>query len=539
MIAPATVLSTELLSRAEALESAGRFAEARDAYEAMLHRPDVMRGAPDVPMAPMLLRRVARCFLEEADFAAADDCLDAACAVASAHDDAVGVAHTTNLRAISAQQFGDLEQARALYEQARVQADAAGASALVAMLDQNLGTVANIQGDFPEARRRYYESLRRYRALGMERSMTQVLNNLGMLYTDLRDWRAAEATLADAVRAAMESDDLAGRLRAEANRVELYIGRGRYRKARRLARRLLAIDTGAGARWVGEAYKHLGVIARAMADMREAERCFRLALQHADRRHDLLLTAETTRELAIVFQRTGRNRETLLALNEAHALFARLAAARELSDIDHRVERLEKQFLDIVHQWGSSIESIDQYTQGHCERVADYACALARDVGVDEQALLWFRMGALLHDVGKITVPAYILNKPGTLSSAEAAVMREHPARGEELVAGIGFPWDIRPMIRHHHERWDGLGYPDRLAGSQIPRAARILCIADVFDALTSSRSYREAYSVQQASVLMRADSGVTFDPALLTIFLTRTLPRLMRDEAASCELVA
>jgi putative nucleotidyltransferase with HDIG domain len=269
-----------------------------------------------------------------------------------------------------------------------------------------------------------------------------------------------------------------------------------------------------------------------MGHLAEAERCFRLALRHAERRHDLLLTAETTRELAIVFQRTDRNRETLLALNEAHALFARLAASRELSDIDLRVERLERQFLDIVHQWGSSIESVDHYTQGHCERVADYACALARDAGVDEQVLLWFRMGALLHDVGKITVPANILNKPGTLSDPEAAVMREHPARGEELVAGIAFPWDIRPMIRHHHERWDGSGYPDRLAGLQIPRAARILCIADVFDALTSSRSYRTAYSLPQASALMRAESGVTFDPALLAIFLNRTVPRLTADEA-------
>jgi putative nucleotidyltransferase with HDIG domain len=536
-----TALATELLAQAEALESDGRFAEAREAYEAMLRRPNVVNGAgaADVPIAPMLLRRIARSFLEEANFAAADDCLDAACAAASAHGDAIGVAHTTNLRAIVAQQLGDLTRARGLYERARMQADGAGASALVAMLDQNLGTVANIQGDFPEARRRYHESLRLYRALGMERSMSQVLNNLGMLYTDLRDWRAAEATFADAVRAATQTADLTGRLRAEANRVELYIGRGRYRKARRLARRLLAIDSSADAQWVGETYKHLGVIARAMGHLAEAERCFRLALRHAERRHDLLLTAETTRELAIVFQRTDRNRETLLALNEAHALFARLAASRELSDIDLRVERLERQFLDIVHQWGSSIESVDHYTQGHCERVADYACALARDAGVDEQVLLWFRMGALLHDVGKITVPAHILNKPGTLSDTEAAVMREHPARGEELVAGIAFPWDIRPMIRHHHERWDGSGYPDRLAGLQIPRAARILCIADVFDALTSSRSYRAAYSLSQASALMRAESGLTFDPALLTIFLNRTVPQLTEDDATPRERVA
>jgi putative nucleotidyltransferase with HDIG domain len=235
------------------------------------------------------------------------------------------------------------------------------------------------------------------------------------------------------------------------------------------------------------------------------------------------------RELAIVYQRTRRNRETLLALNEAHAIFARLTAARELSDVDGRLHRFEDEFVAIVRDWGSSIESADHYTQGHCERVADYACALARDAGIEESVLLWFHMGALLHDVGKITVPAEILNKAGPLSSAEAAVMREHPARGEELIAGIGFPWDIRPMIRHHHERWNGRGYPDRLAGLQIPLAARILCIADVFDALTSTRSYRAAYSATEAAVLMREESGVTFDPALLSVFLGRTLMTLGR----------
>jgi putative nucleotidyltransferase with HDIG domain len=211
-------------------------------------------------------------------------------------------------------------------------------------------------------------------------------------------------------------------------------------------------------------------------------------------------------------------------LNEAYALFAQLTATKEIVDLDKRKHELEAQFLAIVEQWGSSIESVDRYTQGHCERVADYACELARDAGVDTGILLWFRMGALLHDVGKTTVPADVLNKSGPLNDAELAVMKEHPARGEALVSGVGFPWDIRPMLRHHHERWDGTGYPDRLAGEQIPRAARILCIADVFDALTSARSYRTAYSVADAITMMNADSGTVFDPHLLQIFLRRTL---------------
>ena len=514
-------LTSALIADAEAFEAVGRFDEARASYESALRIPE---SEASVAIAPLLLRRVARCFVEQADFDAAFDCLDAAEASAVAHEDALGVAHTTNLRGICAQQTGDLARAERLYLLARTQALRVNAGALVAMVEQNLGTVANIRGDLEQARRHYMASLQRYRTLGMERPVTQVLNNLGMLYTDLRDWQAAEHSFADAVRVAAASGDMTARLRAEANRIELYIGRGRYRKARRVARRLLAHRPDDDAQWVGETHKHLGIVARSVGDYAEAERCFGNAMRHARRRQDALLLAETHRELAVVYQATARGRETLQALNEAYALFAQLTAAKEIVDLDKRVHDLETQFLAIVEQWGSSIESVDRYTQGHCERVADYACALGRDAGVDVGALLWFRMGALLHDVGKITVPADILNKRGPLTEDELVIMREHPARGEALVSGVGFPWDIRPMLRHHHERWDGRGYPDRLAGEQIPRAARILCIADVFDALTSTRSYRQAYSVSEAVALMRSDAGTVFDPHLLEIFLRRTL---------------
>jgi putative nucleotidyltransferase with HDIG domain len=518
------VRSSALIADAEALESTGRVAEARTQYEAALRVQD-----PDSPLslAPLLLRRVARCLLEEANFDAAMDCLDAAEASAEAFGDPVGVAHATNMRAIAAQQTGDLTSAEGLYLRAHDQAMRADATALVAMVEQNLGTVANIRGDLVEARTRYVASLMRYRALGMERPITQVLNNLGMLYTDLRDWRAAEATFADAVRVATASGNISEKLRAEANRVELYIERGRYRKARRVARRLLAERPADEAQWVGETHKHLGIVARSLGDFAEAERCFGNALRHASRRQDMLLLAETYRELAVVYHSTRRGRETLQALNEAHALFVRLTATSEVENLDRRTRDLEGEFLTIVQRWGSSIESADRYTQGHCERVAEYACALAEDADVEADVLLWFRMGALLHDVGKIMVPSAILNKAGPLTDEEFAIMKDHPARGETLVSGAGFPWDIRPMIRHHHERWDGRGYPDRLAGEQIPRAARILCIADVFDALTSTRSYRKAYTSAQAVKIMREDAGRVFDPALLETFLTCTLARL------------
>jgi putative nucleotidyltransferase with HDIG domain len=138
---------------------------------------------------------------------------------------------------------------------------------------------------------------------------------------------------------------------------------------------------------------------------------------------------------------------------------------------------------------------------------------------MDSRSLFWFRLGALLHDIGKIIVPNEVLNKAGDLTDEEWAMMKRHPEAGLELVSDIDFPGDVRAIIRNHHERWDGHGYPDGLAGDAIPFAARILCVADVYDALTSARSYRDSLSPAGAADVMRASTG-QFDPQLLELFL-------------------
>jgi putative nucleotidyltransferase with HDIG domain len=152
--------------------------------------------------------------------------------------------------------------------------------------------------------------------------------------------------------------------------------------------------------------------------------------------------------------------------------------------------------------------------------VAEYACALAREIGFEDITMFWFRMGALLHDVGKIEVPTEILTKNGPLTEEERAIMERHAAAGADLLRDIEFPWDVLPMIRGHHERWDGRGYPDGLSGEKIPLAARVLCIADVFDALASDRPYRAAFPRDEALAIMTRDIGKAFDPALFDRFL-------------------
>jgi putative nucleotidyltransferase with HDIG domain len=199
-----------------------------------------------------------------------------------------------------------------------------------------------------------------------------------------------------------------------------------------------------------------------------------------------------------------------------------LRARRELADVDRRTAVLESDFLEVVRKWGESIESKDLYTQGHCVRVADLSCALWARAGTgDDTSLFWFRIGALLHDVGKLMVPAEVLNKPGKLTDEEWALVQRHPSAGVELLADIEFPWDVRPIVESHHERWDGKGYPHGLAGEDIPLTARVLCIADVYDALTSERSYKKAFTHDEALEIMRRDVGKQFDPNLFGTFET------------------
>jgi len=153
-------------------------------------------------------------------------------------------------------------------------------------------------------------------------------------------------------------------------------------------------------------------------------------------------------------------------------------------------------------------ESSDCYTYAHCERVARYAAEVAFALGLDRDEVATVRLGAYLHDVGKIRVPPDIVNKPGRLTAAEFDVMKRHPIWGLEMLDGVELPLDARASIRSHHEKCDGSGYPDGLRGDEIPLHAAIIGIADVYDALTSSRSYRPAMSGPAAMAEMHARGG-------------------------------
>ena len=505
-----------LIEEAQRSDRAGRREIARRRYETALY----LLRAGDGVVASAIVRRVARSYIDEGQFDAALDCLAAALGMAEALGDTSGIAHAMNWMATTHVMRGDVDDAERLYARALAHAHNADDMLLTAMISQNLGILASMRGDLHAALDHYASSLVTYRSSGRRESLGPILNNMGLVYTQLDRLDEAQAAYDEALEHCDASGDAANRLLALVNSTDLWLARGEIRRAAALCDTVLLEATAAGdQRALGETFRYMGVIARTRRDYEIAERHLDRALANATQRGDLLLSAETSREQAELYELMGKNRETLQSLSRSHQSYTKLRAQSHLADLKKRIGRLETRFYDLVAKWAGSIESKDAYTLGHCERVADYACALARDVGYDDITMFWFRIGALLHDVGKIAVPSEILNKPGHLSPEERAIMETHAAAGYDMLRDIDFPWDILPLVRGHHERWDGRGYPDRLASEDIAVSARIVCVADVFDALTTDRPYRRAFTWDEALTMMGKDVGTMFDPDLFPRF--------------------
>lgn len=215
--------------------------------------------------------------------------------------------------------------------------------------------------------------------------------------------------------------------------------------------------------------------------------------------------------------------------------FTLRASFGRLEDAKGHVAELNRLYLSTVETLATAIDAKDEVTHSHIRRVQAGALALAREMGItDPQTLQAIEAAALLHDTGKIAVPEHILNKPGKLTPAEFEKMKLHAPIGAEILSSIEFPYPVVPIVRHHHENWDGTGYPDRLRGTDIPIGARILSVVDCFDALTSDRPYRGRMSDDDALRIVRERRGVMYDPTVVDTFVA-SYQRIMppSDEAA------
>jgi putative nucleotidyltransferase with HDIG domain len=232
-----------------------------------------------------------------------------------------------------------------------------------------------------------------------------------------------------------------------------------------------------------------------------------------------------------------------LTLYGALALLVRTASAtlrRQANTLQERsrelmesYRRLEESSLEAIESLNATVDAKDPYTAGHSARVQRIAVEVAEELGVPAQRLDAVRFGGLFHDIGKIAVPDSVLTKPGALDDDEFAIVQRHPADGAEIVSHFSRLREAVPLIRHHHERWDGKGYPDRLAGDRIPQEACVVGLADAWDAMTTDRPYRAALSIDQAVAEVRRCRGTQFAPAVVDAFFAafRRQPSLFEPD--------
>src|SRR4051812_10575683 len=208
-------------------------------------------------------------------------------------------------------------------------------------------------------------------------------------------------------------------------------------------------------------------------------------------------------------------------------------AMGRVEDTTHHLDQLNRLYLSTIETLAMAIDAKDQVTHGHIRRVQSHATKLAHSVGVtDDKLLKAIEAAALLHDMGKLAVPEYILNKPGKLTESEFEKMKLHASVGADILSAIDFPYPVVPIVRHHHESWNGSGYPSGIKGTDIPIGARILAVVDCFDALTSDRPYRPALSDDDALAILNERRGTMYDPMIVDAF-SRLHASLPKDQPA------
>ncbi|MGH7332172.1 MAG: HD domain-containing phosphohydrolase [Candidatus Rokuibacteriota bacterium] len=236
--------------------------------------------------------------------------------------------------------------------------------------------------------------------------------------------------------------------------------------------------------------------------------------------YDFIMKPVDIDELLVAAERALERRQLLIERRDHQATLERRVAAAT-RDLQAAYRQLQTTYGATLQALGSALDTRDIGTEAHSRRVHGYALAAARAYGLPEDEMAHLAHGVLLHDIGKIGIPDAILLKPAKLTSDEWVVMQRHPEIGARLIRDIPFLQGALPIVRHHHERWDGTGYPDRLRGADIPVGARIFAVVDAFDAMTVDRPYSTAIAFDAARAELRRAAGSHFDPEIVDAFLS------------------
>lgn len=238
---------------------------------------------------------------------------------------------------------------------------------------------------------------------------------------------------------------------------------------------------------------------------------------------DLAPPLETIKRLDIqgYCEKSDRFDQILLLVESGIKAVSQMNLIKDINEeLKETNEKLEQAYMESIQTLRYTVEAKDTYTRGHSDRVSEYSVLIGKYLNLSEEDLNILKIGGLFHDIGKIGIPDNILLKPGKLTDDEYSEIKNHPAIGAHILSNATLFKDILPIVKHHHERYDGYGYPSKLKGENIPYLARIAAIADTFDAMTSKRSYRDSLSLDIVKQEFEKNKGTQFDPKLANLFL-------------------
>ncbi|MCP4566217.1 MAG: tetratricopeptide repeat protein [FCB group bacterium] len=418
-------------------------------------------------------------------------------------------------------ELGEFEEAEINYNEAIDIAREIGNEVLYADLVNNLGAIMNMKGSWRKALELYRISLKIYEEKEQIRKSAYAKNNLAITLAEQGINEEAFDYFQEAYKTAIAIKDASLTLIVDINLADLFLKKRAMANAKLhcLKAERYLVQAGLTNGHLVEVKKIAGKIAVFEKNFDDAGHLFGEALDVSQQIGARFLEAEVLQERGTLYKSRKMHFEALNDLESSYHIYAGMKAEGKREQIERVINSIERLYLDIFNAMAREVDQKDPYTKGHSDRVASLALLLGRELGLRTSMLKTIVAAALLHDIGKTQVDDSILNKPGRLTDEEFRHIKKHPATGVDLMHGKDLPWDVDPLILHHHEKLDGSGYPLGLKGEDIPLGAKIICISDVFDALTSDRIYRAAFDVDSTLEMMVRDSGVAFDPVILKCF--------------------
>jgi len=518
----------DIFSRAEQMSLAGNLGEAIKLYRTIIRksRKEHLYNAKATSM-----RRLGNLFARKGEAKRAMSYYRRSLTIFQNQSDTAGCARAYN--GIGTQYFntGNWKKVKEYYNLAVEAARQTDDLGLLANIYNNLGAMSNILGDWTMAISYYEEAIKICKSTDDPRGLSRAYNNLGQTYRDKGDWEKAGQHYEESIQISEKTGDVSLKSSSSLNYLHVLIQLSRFDEAREKCDEVFELLTGTEEETkISETMMMYGMIYTRMGKWALAEKHLLDSVKINENHNNLLGKAECFREMAFLYSEWGKNKQALEYLGKSFNAFKSLRAVRYLQDVDRKIAELEEFTFNIIRNMGAEVESKDTYTFGHSQRVAHYSVELAKRMHLEENLIKGIMVAAYLHDLGKVKVSEDILLKEKKLSPEEYYTIQMHPIWGVEILKDIEFPWEVKSLIRYHQERWDGSGYPDGLSNEEIPLGARVIAVADFFDALTTHRPYRTAYSVKQSIKIMKKELGTSLDPRIVRKFIRIVNEKLPAD---------